>query len=482
MFGSLRPQKTLNKKDRDEDYQRSYCGLCQELKSEHGLFSTSLLTYDLTFFSHYWRLVSVPIQDQSAPTSAACSALPWKQVKTHSSEHLGQRVAAHLSVVLAKAKFEDDDRDEPGLKSKLLNRLIAGPGQRAEHALRILKFPVDDLLDILRSQAEMEDRLAKMPQTGNLSARLNQASQPTALSCRTIFGWLAEQVFPADTEALLRHQEFGQSLGKAIYLRDALEDRAKDAKNCQFNVFRDEAIVGARKIVDSSTETLRRSWRILSEESSAWSALDSSIQALCDQLCSLLPAETGSQHPSALHRSRKKQAAVLHCHETQRTGECFCEVMDRCWWAAGQGRREREMEKLQEELNPSPIRKAELSAEELSLQRVTPLPYGSYACPGCQTEPMERVEIARGGLFYCQSCGGVWLFKNHLQQIKSHPEAREYIRFPQDARPPSVMAGQRRCPIHQSILEITRAQGVTVEECEACEAWYLDAGELGSLV
>ena len=485
MFGSLRPSPTKNTKEEDRAYKRSYCGLCQELKSQHGRLSTALLTYDLTFFSHYWRLLSEDSSDLlgSEAQSVSCSALPWRKVKVHKAGHLGQRVAGWLSIVLAKAKFQDDLLDQPGLKTRVLHSALKKPHKNAERALQELGFPIDQLLEALAGQSTAENRTRLAADSASFREKVRWASFATAQSCLLIFGWLARELFPDDQQIQQKHRKFGFALGQAIYLNDALGDRFEDARNGQFNLLNGEAISRIRELTHRWKGALEGTWADLNSTNSEWDDLNSSVASLSRKLSEHLPVPPQAGHPTSHHLRRKKQAAVTHCHSnTYGTGECLCDALSRCWWAAGHGRREREMERLQEELNPSPVRKTELSPEELSTERVVPLPIGEYACPGCETSPMQRVEIARGGLFYCQGCGGVWLFKSHLHQLKSKPESKDYIVFPQNGRPPTVMAGQRQCPIHKSTLEITRAQGVTVEECEECDSWYLDAGELGSLL
>jgi Zn-finger nucleic acid-binding protein len=95
---------------------------------------------------------------------------------------------------------------------------------------------------------------------------------------------------------------------------------------------------------------------------------------------------------------------------------------------------------------------------------------------------MQRVELGQGGLFHCQKCGGVWLNPLHLKEIQRSPNARDYVTFPQAGAPPIKPQGTRVCPHDGQTLELSRSKGVTVDECPVCQSWYLDPGELGTLL
>lgn len=120
--------------------------------------------------------------------------------------------------------------------------------------------------------------------------------------------------------------------------------------------------------------------------------------------------------------------------------------------------------------------------EPVELEPVPPFVPGEYACPSCEAQPMGCHVIGEAGLFHCSKCSGVWLNGAHLPELREHHETQNFVAFPQTGIPPVHPQGARTCPVDGQKLEITRFQGVTADACPDCRGWYLDAGELRSLL
>ena len=213
MFGYVTIDKPeLKIKDFDV-YRSFYCGLCRELRENHGLSGQISLTYDMTFVI---MLLSGLYEPPTRKGTTRCIVHPvFRQpVRKNSATEYG----ADMNVLLTYYKCMDDWEDE----RKLLRRGYAG----------LLGGSLKRVTDRYPEKARnIRDRLEELS-----TIEKSRSTDPDlAAGC---FGRLMEEIFAWKqdewTESLRR---MGFFLGKYIYLLDAFEDVEKDKKTGNYNVF-----------------------------------------------------------------------------------------------------------------------------------------------------------------------------------------------------------------------------------------------------
>ena len=480
MFGKLRPQNSDRSQSLAQAYGGAYCGLCHSLKSDFGQLGTLLLTYDLAFLSLLWTLQAKPEAKLDAPNteSRRCTTLPWRTIEISRPHATRDRLLSSLTVVLACQKLSDDRDDEGSLIAKIGLKTLETRLKKARENLLGLGFSVQDLDAYLPAQnrAETSEYPSKL-------LRLRGVCEPTECVTTTIYHSGA-QLLGLETDK--KSIRFSSVLGRAIYLADAIEDEQKDKKAGSFNPLLDTSGLERKQIrnyLQASASELESAWHQICGQTQAWSALDDCLKGLSTILRSFGTKHTfvGGSLLRSGHR-RKRQAGFL---KTQYHGNHRCEyhICSMAVELLSQYRCPCIPEPKALEFEEPPQAPKSALDQKLEFQAELPvLPLGDYVCPGCEATPMTRVEIGRGGLFYCDACGGTWINPLHLHELQDHPESKNYVTFPQAGAPPEKIAGSRICPTDREVLIISREKGVSVEECPSCECWYLDPGELGSLL
>ena len=194
-------------------YHGFYCGVCQDLKEDHGQTSRVTLTYDVTFLG---ILLTGLYETETKREEHFCAMHPFKK-------HLCLRnqwtaYAADMNVLLTYYKCLDDWQDEHKPLRYAYARLLKTGGEKhmAHYPEKIRRIK-EALMELssLEKQGETDvDRVA---------------------GCS---GRIMEEVFAFRKdvwESSLRRMGF--YLGKFIYILDAYDDVEKDAENGNYNPF-----------------------------------------------------------------------------------------------------------------------------------------------------------------------------------------------------------------------------------------------------
>ncbi len=131
---------------------------------------------------------------------------------------------AELQLVLAGEKLLDDKVDKDGWLSRMASSLLERDIVAAGESLVARGFPLDDLRATLRRQSVVE---------ADANAGLDALAGPTGLALGMIAGWLAELVGRVEMVRPLR--ELGETLGRLLYMVDALHDLRRDRAGARFN-------------------------------------------------------------------------------------------------------------------------------------------------------------------------------------------------------------------------------------------------------
>ena len=217
MFGYVRPFVPEMKVGEHEKYRAMYCGLCRAMGEVTGQLSRLTLSYDFTFLASV-RMVLCDIKPEYE--TFRCGVHPMKKRLVMKSND-ALRYAAALSAILARAKAKDDISDERGgarLRSRLLYPLLSGMAKRGEELL-----PVgceEEISGFLRALSVLEAEKC-----------------PSADETAEVFGGALAFVFSLglDGEKKEIAEKIGRSIGRFIYICDAADDLADDAKRGRYN-------------------------------------------------------------------------------------------------------------------------------------------------------------------------------------------------------------------------------------------------------
>ena len=194
-------------------YHGFYCGVCQDLKEDHGQTSRVTLTYDVTFLG---ILLTGLYETETKREEHFCAMHPFKK-------HLCLRnkwtaYAADMNVLLTYYKCLDDWNDDRKYVKLGYARLLEGKNNR------LLKLYPDKAKRIV----ELLDELSALEKQGETD--IDRMSG--------IFGHIMEEILAYrqdEWEKSLRR--IGFYLGKFIYLLDAYDDVEEDVKNEDYNPF-----------------------------------------------------------------------------------------------------------------------------------------------------------------------------------------------------------------------------------------------------
>jgi hypothetical protein len=211
MFGYIvtNPKELL--KEENDRYKKYYCGLCHILGAQYGIIGQVSLSCDMTFLV---MLLSSLYELEETQGSRRCAPHPLKQhpyVVTPATVY-----AADMNIVLSYYQCLDDWKDDHNLiakeKAKQLKKYL--PRIKEEN----LQYCVE-IADSLRRLGEME--------------KVNELNPDLPANCfgelmGILFSWRQDQY----TETL---QRMGASLGRFIYLLDAVNDLKSDIKKQRYN-------------------------------------------------------------------------------------------------------------------------------------------------------------------------------------------------------------------------------------------------------
>ena len=218
MFGYIKTARDELRVREYEYYRASYCGLCRAMGKCTGQCSRMLLSYDFAF------LVNVRMAltgEKPIFKKRRCIMHPFHpRMMMEMNDQL--RFCADATAILAYEKCRDDVADERGwrrFKARLRRLFVAPAYRRARKRLPQLAECVRGHLARL-SEKEKEKR-------------------PSVDEVALIFGELLADIVSfglSDGEARIARQ-IGRQTGRFIYIVDAIDDLAEDARKKRFNPF-----------------------------------------------------------------------------------------------------------------------------------------------------------------------------------------------------------------------------------------------------
>lgn len=217
MFGYVRPAMNRLPAEERERFHSAYCGLCHTLGRRYGPAARFLLNFDFTFLAILLSTAAAP-----ACRNRRCVVHPCKGCAVM-DEHPAFAAAADYSVVLTWWQLQDHIADHSffsGIKYRVAALFLRSAYKKAQN-----KVPAFD--------AQVQRHLREL---GELEASrcdsLDAAAEPFA----ALLAELA-QVEPCEERRRIFRQIF-YHLGRWIYLIDAADDYAQDARDGNYNPIR----------------------------------------------------------------------------------------------------------------------------------------------------------------------------------------------------------------------------------------------------
>lgn len=266
MFGYIKPDSNELKVKEYETYKAAYCGLCRVMGKRYSFVYKMSLSYDFVFMV-LLRLYAMP--EQVSFVKKRCIAHPTKK-KLMMNENEALKTASDIGVIMLYHNFVDKIRDRDGKKT-LLYRLIM-PELKRLHKKACNNVAVKEFDSFAnKTLAELGKYETERVESIDVPAEAFGAVLGKALSFG-MSGKVERKVF-----------EIGRSIGKWIYVTDALDDIEKDLKNNSYNPLL--AVYGSAEEAKKHGNAINTA--LLRELDSAYKAfalLDKSDQGLCNIL------------------------------------------------------------------------------------------------------------------------------------------------------------------------------------------------------
>ncbi len=237
MFGLMRAKLCAQPTALREARRLSYCGTCKTLGARYGHRSRFLLNHDIVFLAELLEALAPLAPYAEAPVDRAfrsynCLALPTDAEAA--PKQLGFAAAATL--FLAEAMLADHRQDAPSRLRDAGARVLASPFQKAAEDMKDWGLPVEEIRALLASQTGLERRVAALAGQLPVEEALSQVAQPTATATGLLFEAGARLMEKEGAAPAMK--ALGETFGTLIYLLDAFEDEAKDARRGEFNALR----------------------------------------------------------------------------------------------------------------------------------------------------------------------------------------------------------------------------------------------------
>ena len=217
MFGYIRPAAPRLTERETGLFRAAYCGLCHTLARRYGFLARFLLNFDFTFLA-----ILLSGGEEPACAQKRCIARPCRGCRVMTGT-AALDAAADRSVILTWWQIRDGIADHgffSGLRYRLAALLLRGAYRKARRADPAFDEQVSrHLADLARVEREK-------------TASLDAAADPFA----SLMADMAE-CEPDDTRRRILRQLF-YHLGRWIYLIDAADDLADDARSGNYNPLR----------------------------------------------------------------------------------------------------------------------------------------------------------------------------------------------------------------------------------------------------
>lgn len=220
LFGYITPLKAEMKVRDFSRFKCYYCGLCCHIKKHFGNIPRMSLNYDMTFLG---LLLDGLSPDPIEVCTHRCVLHPTEK-KTVVNNNRALSYAASINLSLFYYKLLDDVNDDKDLKSKL-GITILSPYKK--------KF-TDEIIKINTDISNCLEELSNLEKNKSFSS-IDEICEPFSRLVGIVLRNYPYELLDDTKELRSILYSLGYSLGKWIYLIDALDDLKSDMENQKFN-------------------------------------------------------------------------------------------------------------------------------------------------------------------------------------------------------------------------------------------------------
>lgn len=220
MFGYITPLKPELKIKDYNKFRGYYCGVCISIKKNFGNIPRALLNYDMTFLA---LLLDGLCDNNINAELKRCIAHPInKRAMIINNDSIDY--AANMNVALSYFKILDDVNDDKSLKSKGLSMLLSPYNKKFSSSIKEINTIISDNLT----------KLSTLENSKNFNS-IDEICDPFSIIVGKILELFPNKLYNDNKEKRQLLYNLGYTLGKWIYLVDALDDLEEDMSKNKFN-------------------------------------------------------------------------------------------------------------------------------------------------------------------------------------------------------------------------------------------------------
>ncbi len=220
MFGYVTPLKPELKVREYTEFKAYYCGVCFSIKKQFGNIPRLTLNYDMTFLALLLDGIS---SSNIMVKQKRCLAHPSRK-KPVIFDNDAIDYAANMNVSLVYFKLLDDVNDDKDLKSKTLALGLSTYKRKFDK----------NILHINEIIKENLNKLNILENTKNFTS-IDEICDPFSIIVGKILELYPKEIINDSDYTRYTLYNLGYSLGKWIYLVDALDDLKEDMEKGKFN-------------------------------------------------------------------------------------------------------------------------------------------------------------------------------------------------------------------------------------------------------
>nr|MBR4281759.1 hypothetical protein [Clostridia bacterium] len=211
MFGYVRPNLTDMSPEAQQRYRAHYCGLCHAIGARHGSLARMALTFDLAYLTIFLGSLYEPEETAGEGRCVPHPVKPHGWTRSRVTDY-----AADMTIALTWHKLRDDWQDDRNFPAKAASAALKKAYGKVKAA-----WP--------RQCGAIERTLADL-------SEVEKRRDPSPDAAARCFGELMAELFVMQEDYWANAlRAFGYSLGRYIYLLDAVCDYDKDAKKGSYN-------------------------------------------------------------------------------------------------------------------------------------------------------------------------------------------------------------------------------------------------------
>ena len=220
MFGYITPLKPELKIKDFTRFRAYYCGVCISIKQNYGNLPRATLNYDMAFLA---LLLDGLSEDNTSAEVKRCIAHPFnKRPIIINNEAINY--AASMNVALSYYKIIDDVNDDNDIFSKCKAIFLSPYNKKFSSSIKLINTVIEENLN----------KLSKYEQNKNYTS-IDEICDPFAIIVGKILEYFPNKIYNDSDEKRNLLYNFGYTLGKWIYLIDALDDLEEDITKGKFN-------------------------------------------------------------------------------------------------------------------------------------------------------------------------------------------------------------------------------------------------------